>query len=78
MFFRAVAGKTEKGRDLYLGTNNLLSTSAETGYGKQDVLEKIMRVIAIKNQPSPDAEDGENSESDADNEPSQANNPIEE
>ena len=31
--------------DLYLGVNNLLATSAETGYGKTDVLNKIYSVI---------------------------------
>lgn len=33
--------------DLYLGEQNLLATSAQTGYGKQAVLEKIMRVIDL-------------------------------
>lgn len=33
--------------DLYLGTNNLLATSAETGYGKIDVLNKIRNVIDV-------------------------------
>lgn len=31
--------------DLYLGVENLLATSAETGYGKMDVLGKIRSVI---------------------------------
>lgn len=31
--------------DLYLGQENLLATSAETGYGKIDVLDKIKAVI---------------------------------
>lgn len=31
--------------DLYLGTENLLATSAETGYGKTDVLNKIADVL---------------------------------
>ena len=31
--------------DLYLGQENLLATSAETGYGKVDVLDKIKAVI---------------------------------
>ena len=35
--------------DLYLGTNNLLATSAETGYGKVDVLDKIHSVINLAN-----------------------------
>lgn len=33
--------------DLYMGENNLLATSAETGYGKEDVLFKISEVIEI-------------------------------
>ena len=31
--------------DLYLGEGNLLATSAETGFGKTEVLEKIRQVI---------------------------------
>lgn len=31
--------------DMYLGVNNLLATSAETGYGKQEVLDKIASVL---------------------------------
>ncbi len=37
--------------DLYLGTNNLLATSAETGYGKNDVLNKIRNVIDVASLP---------------------------
>ncbi len=37
--------------DLYLGTNNLLATSAETGYGKADVLQKLRTVIDLANSP---------------------------
>ena len=33
--------------DLYLGRSNLLATSSETGYGKNDVLAKIRSVIEI-------------------------------
>ncbi len=33
--------------DLYLGASNLLATSAETGYGKNDVLAKIRSVIDL-------------------------------
>ena len=39
--------------DLYLGEKNLLATSAETGYGKADVLQKIKSVIDFVNQPKP-------------------------
>lgn len=31
--------------DMYLGTDNLLATSSETGYGKAEVLQKIASVI---------------------------------
>jgi GTP-binding protein EngB required for normal cell division len=31
--------------DMYLGVSNLLATSAETGYGKVDVLNKIASVL---------------------------------
>ena len=37
--------------DLYLGVENLLATSAETGYGKVDVLRKIKEVIDLSNAP---------------------------
>ncbi len=37
--------------DLYLGTENLLATSAETGYGKESVLAKIKEVIDLYNAP---------------------------
>ena len=37
--------------DLYMGENNLLATSSETGYGKEDVLAKIADVIALWNEP---------------------------
>ncbi len=33
--------------DLYLGERNLLATSSETGYGKDDVLRKISAVIRV-------------------------------
>ena len=48
--------------DLYLGTNNLLATSAETGYGKEDVLRKIKEVIDIVNAPEETFEDEEEDE----------------
>ncbi|MBR2375136.1 MAG: hypothetical protein IKA88_02485 [Clostridia bacterium] len=35
--------------DLYLGEKNFLATSAETGYGKNDVLDKIRVVIDMAN-----------------------------
>ncbi len=41
--------------DLYLGVENLLASSAETGYGKQEILAKVRSIIdtteALKNMP---------------------------
>jgi hypothetical protein len=48
--------------DLYLGEKNLLATSAETGYGKNDVLSKIRSVIDIVNLPTEIEEDDEETE----------------
>ena len=49
--------------DLYLGVENLLATSAETGYGKAEVLAKIRWVIDRANAPAivdeDENEDGE-------------------
>ena len=44
--------------DLYLGASNLLATSAETGYGKNDVLAKIRSVIdlVVDTKPEEDEE----------------------
>ncbi len=39
--------------DLYLAPANLLSTSAETGDGKEEVLTKIYEVITLANNPLP-------------------------
>ena len=36
--------------DLYLGESNLIATSSETGYGKDEVLAKIKQVIELKEQ----------------------------
>ncbi len=36
--------------DLYLGVENLIATSSETGYGKTDVLQKIRFVIDTANE----------------------------
>lgn len=48
--------------DLYLGTENLLATSAETGYGKEDVLTKIKEVIDLYNAPNEPLEEAEEME----------------
>ena len=50
--------------DLYLGVENLLATSAETGYGKNDVLGKIRVVIDNVKETSYEDEEGEESEED--------------
>jgi len=46
---------------LYLGRSNLLATSSETGYGKNDVLAKIRSVIdlALTEEEMEDEEDEE-------------------
>ena len=46
--------------DLYMGEQNLLASSAETGYGKQDVLDKIHSVITLANTQEDTDEDEEN------------------
>ena len=43
--------------DLYLGASNLLATSAETGYGKNDVLAKIRSVIDLVLAEEPEEEE---------------------
>ncbi len=48
--------------DLYLGEKNLLATSAETGYGKTDVLNKIGSVIELASEPVELDEEDEESE----------------
>ena len=48
--------------DLYLGVENLLATSAETGYGKTEVLQKIAQIIQTANTLSTDGEIEEDEE----------------
>ena len=48
--------------DLYLGANNLLATSSETGYGKVDVLNKIHNVIEVASLPPELIEDEDDEE----------------
>jgi len=49
--------------DLYLGVENLLATSAETGYGKNDVLGKIRAVIdTAEEAPYEDEDEAEEAE----------------
>ena len=33
--------------DLYMGENNLIATSSETGYGKDEILSKIAQILAV-------------------------------
>ena len=49
--------------DLYLGEGNLLATSSETGYGKEDVLLKIAQVIAVQEQPMEEIDEDEEEKS---------------
>ncbi len=46
--------------DLYLAPANMLATSADTGYGKVDLLTKIHEVITLANNPIEVDEDDEN------------------
>ena len=49
--------------DLYLGESNLIATSSETGYGKDEVLEKIRAVIDAQALTSDDdSEESDDSE----------------
>ncbi len=45
--------------DLYLAPANLIATSSETGYGKNEVLAKIRSVIDLANTPIPTEEEDE-------------------
>ena len=45
--------------DIYLGEGNLIATSAETGYGKDAVLQKLTDIIALYYAPEEVEEDGE-------------------
>ncbi|MBQ3220822.1 MAG: YihA family ribosome biogenesis GTP-binding protein [Clostridia bacterium] len=48
--------------DLYLGVENLIATSAETGYGKMEILDKIRAVVDRANAPAEDADEEEGEE----------------
>lgn len=48
--------------DLYLGVENVIPTSSETGYGKNDVLAKIVSVLEIYKSAETDAETDEDEE----------------
>ena len=48
--------------DLYLAPANLLATSSETGYGKEDVLNKLRTIIDLANTPKEEQEELEEEE----------------
>lgn len=50
--------------DLYLAEGNLIATSAETGYGKDEVLVKIREIIDLALAPKEEIEDDETEETD--------------
>ena len=53
--------------DLYMGEQNLIATSAETGFGKEEVLNKLAQVIELFKNGSADEEaDGESEDIDED------------
>ena len=43
--------------DLYLAPANMLATSSETGYGKDDVLRKLREIIDLANAPAVEIEE---------------------
>ena len=45
--------------DIYLGVENLIATSAETGYGKEEILKKLRTIIDNANAPVYEEEDEE-------------------
>ena len=45
--------------DMYLGVENLIATSAETGYGKEEILKKLRTIIDNANAPVYEEEDEE-------------------
>ncbi len=48
--------------DLYMGEKNLIATSSETGYGKDEILAKIAEILAICNSTEEELEQEENEE----------------
>ena len=45
--------------DMYLGVENLIATSAETGYGKEEILKKLRTIIDNANAPVYEEEEDE-------------------
>ena len=48
--------------DLYMGENNLIATSSETGYGKDEILTKIAQILAVCRSAEQELETEENEE----------------
>ena len=48
--------------DLYMGENNLIATSSETGYGKDEILSKIAQILAVCRSAEQELETEENEE----------------
>ncbi|MBQ3018979.1 MAG: YihA family ribosome biogenesis GTP-binding protein [Clostridia bacterium] len=48
--------------DLYLAPANMLATSSETGYGKEDVLRKLREIVDLANSPIQTKEETETDE----------------
>ena len=48
--------------DLYLAPANMLATSSETGYGKEDVLRKLREIVDLANSPIQTEEEKETDE----------------
>ena len=48
--------------DLYLAPNNMLATSAETGYGKEEVLRKLRQIIDLALAPVEEIDEDEEDE----------------
>ena len=48
--------------DLYMGENNLIATSSETGYGKDEILSKIAQILDVCRSAEQELETEENEE----------------
>ena len=48
--------------DLYMGENNLIATSSETGYGKNEILSKIAQILDVCRSAEQELETEENEE----------------
>ena len=48
--------------DLYMGENNLIATSSDTGYGKDEILSKIAKILDVCRSTEQELETEENEE----------------